>query len=80
MRFAGEAEKLEHTFVIERVSYRYEYQRGKYRMVGKGAQVKRTDRHATEAFLERMLEQDGGSSSGNGRSGGSGGGSGEGGR
>ena len=43
------------TFVIKSVSYRYEFQRGAYRMVGKGANVKRTDRHATEAFLERML-------------------------
>ena len=46
------------TFVIKKVSYRYEFSRGSYRMVGKGAMVKRTDRHATEAFLERMLPPD----------------------
>ena len=55
MRFEGESEKLDHTFVIKRVSYRYEYQGGTYRMVGKGAQVKRADRYATESFLERLL-------------------------
>ena len=58
VRIDGEAEKVDQTFVIKRVSYRYEYQRGTYRMVGKGAMVKRTDRHATEAFLERMLPQE----------------------
>ena len=43
------------TFVIKKVSYRYAYERGAYRMVAKGADVKRTDRQMQEAFLERML-------------------------
>ena len=50
------------------MSYRYEYQRGRYRMVGKGAQVKRADRHATEAFLERMLPESSRSERGDDRS------------
>ena len=58
VRMDGEAEKVDQTFVIKRVSYRYEYQRGTYRMVGKGAMVKRTDRHATEEWLMRMLPQE----------------------
>lgn len=40
VRLDGDTDKSEQTFVIKRVSYRYEYQRGSYRMVGKGAQVK----------------------------------------
>ena len=36
----------------------YAYSGGAYRMVGKGAAVKRTDRYAQEQFLERMLDSD----------------------
>ena len=49
-----------HTYVIKRVSYRYAYQSGSYRMVGKGVDVKKTSRDATEAFLERLLPPDSG--------------------
>ena len=47
-----------HTYVIKRVSYRYSYQSGSYRMVGKEVDVKKTSRDATEAFLERLLPRD----------------------
>ena len=43
------------TFVIKKVSYRYNYIGGAYRMVGKGASVKETSRDSVEAFMRRML-------------------------
>ena len=58
VRVEGDAEKSEQTFVIKRVSYRYSYERGRYRMVGKGAQVKMASRDAVESSLQRMLPGD----------------------
>ena len=58
VRLDGEAAKSEQTFVIKSVSYRYAYQRGAYRMIGKGASVKRADREMTERFLKRMLPKE----------------------
>ena len=37
VRLNGEEEKVEQTFVIKKVSYRYQYERGAYRMTGKAA-------------------------------------------
>ena len=57
-RDASCGDMLEHkdsTFVIKAVDYRYQYQRGAYRMVGKSAAVKESSREATERFFARML-------------------------
>ena len=54
----GAAEKTEQAFVIKSVSYRYEYASGGYKMVGKGASVKRASRDLQEQCLERMLTQE----------------------
>ena len=60
VRIDEDAEKTEQTFVIKSVSYRYEYQKGAYRMVGKGASVKMASRDLQEQCLERMLDGSGG--------------------
>ena len=54
--------KEEQTFVIKKVSYLYEFQRGAYRMVGKRAGVKAASRDAVESVLNRMLPEEAGSS------------------
>jgi len=51
----GEPEKVEQAFVIKKVSYRYAYSQGGYRMVSKGAEVKQASRDSTEKFLKRMI-------------------------
>ena len=58
VRVEGEEAKTEQAFVIKRVSYRYAFERGSYRMVGKRAGVKRASRDAVESFLKRMLPDD----------------------
>ena len=55
VRVEGENEKSEQTFVIKKVSYRYEYMGGRYQMVGKAAGVKAASRDAVETTLQRML-------------------------
>jgi hypothetical protein len=62
VRLGEDGEKSEQTFVIKKVSYRYEYQRGAYRMVGKAAGVKAASRDAVESVLNRMLPDEAGSS------------------
>lgn len=42
-------------YVIKKVSYRYEYGSGGYKMVGKRVSVKRASREGVEKFLQRML-------------------------
>ena len=54
-RVRVDGEKIEQAFVIKRISYRYEYQRGAYRMVGKGADVKSQARESVERWMTRML-------------------------
>lgn len=41
-------------FVIRKVSYRYQYVGGSYRMVSKAADVKEASRDAVESFMTRM--------------------------
>ena len=55
VRVDGESEKVEQPFIIKKVSYRYAYQQGSYKMVSKGADVKMASRDSTEKFLTRML-------------------------
>ena len=45
------------TYVVKTVSYRYQYSSGKYRMVGKGANVVQTGRDAIEKALGRLLQR-----------------------
>lgn len=42
------------TYTIKKISYAYDYIGGVYRMVRKGAVVKKTSRVAAERFLERL--------------------------
>ena len=62
VRLGEGGEKSEQTFVIKKVSYVYEYQRGAYRMVGKAAGVKAASRDAVESVLSRMLPDEAGAS------------------
>lgn len=55
VRVEGESEKVEQPFIIKKVSWKYEYVQGSYRMVAKGADVKMVSRDSTEKFLNRML-------------------------
>lgn len=55
VRVDGEAEKQEQAFIIKKVSYRYAYDGGSYKMVSKGAEVKMASRDSTEKFLNRLL-------------------------
>ena len=55
VRMEGESEKVEQPFIIKKVSWKYEYLQGSYRMVSKGADVKMVSRDSTEKFLSRML-------------------------
>jgi hypothetical protein len=50
--------KVEETFVVKRISYVYRYQGGAYRMVAKGADVKRARRELAESLLERSILKD----------------------
>ena len=62
VRMDDSSPKEEQTFVIKKVSYVYEFQRGAYRMVGKRAGVKAASRDAVEAVLNRMLPDEAGAS------------------
>lgn len=54
-RYAAAVPSALQAFVIKKIRYLYEYQGGRYKMVGKGAAVKAASREAHEAFLERLL-------------------------
>ena len=58
VRLDGESEKIEQAFVIKRVSYRYEFSGGRYKMAGKGAYVKQASRDAVETSLSRLLPEE----------------------
>ena len=45
----------EDTFVVKRISYRYTYSAGRYRMTGKGASVVKAGRLGIEKALGRLL-------------------------
>ena len=45
-------------FVVKRISYRYAYSAGRYRMVGKGAAVIQAGRAGIEKALGRLLRSD----------------------
>ena len=51
-------ETADDTYVVKRISYRYAYSGGRYRMVGKGAAVVRAGRLGIEKALGRLWKQD----------------------
>eukprot|EP00320_Phaeocystis_rex_P020490 CAMPEP_0119073390 /NCGR_PEP_ID=MMETSP1178-20130426/64920_1 /TAXON_ID=33656 /ORGANISM="unid sp, Strain CCMP2000" /LENGTH=167 /DNA_ID=CAMNT_0007055467 /DNA_START=1 /DNA_END=504 /DNA_ORIENTATION=+ len=58
-------EIAEDTFVVKRISYRYAYSAGRYRMVSKGAAVVKAGRLGIERALGRLLpEKDGAEANG----------------
>ena len=65
-------ETAEDTFVVKRISYRYAYSAGRYRMVGKGASVVKAGRLGIERALGRLLPAPGTRESEAGKGGGDG--------